>query len=69
VSRPPCDGGKIMPKVITKTGMIEAHCACGDSVEMPDKGLGRAYIASWRTRHQPPRRDDDTDLGAPGVRG
>jgi len=25
---------------------------CGDSIEAPDKGLGRAMVAAWRTRHQ-----------------
>lgn len=52
--KPLCNGGREMPKVITTTGYIEVHCSCGDSIKMPDKGLGRATIAAWKSRHQPP---------------
>lgn len=27
---------------------------CKDSIEVPDKGIGRAILAAWRTRHQHP---------------
>jgi len=55
MTKPLCDGGKERPRIITKTGYIEVKCACGDSIEMPDKGLGRAAIAAWKSRHQPPK--------------
>lgn len=25
---------------------------CEDGIDMPNKGLGRAYVAAWATRHQ-----------------
>ena len=41
---------------VTTTGSrIDAVCeVCGDGAEAPNKGLGRAVIAAWRTRHQHP---------------
>ncbi len=50
--RPACDNARILPKVITTVGMIEAVCDCGDSIKMPDQGLGRAAVQAWLTRHQ-----------------
>jgi len=30
-----------------------ARCAtCGESVDLPNQGLGRATLAAWRTQHQ-----------------
>lgn len=35
--------------------IIKETCAvCGKSLSVPNKGLGRAKIAAWRTRHQHP---------------
>jgi hypothetical protein len=32
---------------------IQTKCeACGDSCGVRDQGLGRAYLAAWKTRHQ-----------------
>lgn len=33
-------------------GRIIAACRCGAGESWPDKGLGRAHAAAWRTRHQ-----------------
>lgn len=34
-------------------GRIRLDCAtCGEGLDVPDKGLGRAAAAAWRTRHQ-----------------
>lgn len=33
-------------------GVIVAACTCGAGDTWPDKGLGRAHAAAWRTRHQ-----------------
>lgn len=33
-------------------GTLFAACMCGDGMTGPDKGLTRANIAAWRTRHQ-----------------
>ena len=36
----------------TKAG-IKATCnVCGQSTTAPNKGLGRAKVAAWKTRHQ-----------------
>lgn len=35
-----------------RDGMILAACHCGSGHQLPDKGLGRATIAAWWTRHQ-----------------
>lgn len=35
------------------TQRIVLRCAtCEEGVDVPDKGLGRATAAAWRTRHQ-----------------
>lgn len=39
-------------EVGVKGGEIIAACKCGDGVSYPDKGMGRAFVAAWRTRHQ-----------------
>lgn len=39
-------------EVGVKDGEIIAACRCGDGMVVADKGLGRAAIAAWRTRHQ-----------------
>ena len=34
-------------------GVIYATClGCGADTAQPDKGLGRAFVATWKTRHQ-----------------
>lgn len=34
-------------------GRIVWACAtCGAGIDAPDKGIGRAMIAAWRTQHQ-----------------
>lgn len=39
--------------VITTPQTLDGYCAeCGDSMRVPNKGLGRASVASWKTRHQ-----------------
>lgn len=35
-----------------KDGRIVAACVCGNGINVPDKGLGRAAVAAWKTRHQ-----------------
>jgi hypothetical protein len=33
---------------------IHEQCTvCAAVIEVPNKGLGRATLAAWRTRHQP----------------
>lgn len=32
-------------------GELTAACQCGDGLVVPDKGLGRALLATWKTRH------------------
>ena len=32
--------------------LSEACDVCKESVTVPNKGLGRAVLAAWRTRHQ-----------------
>jgi hypothetical protein len=32
--------------------IVEKCATCGDSIDLPNKGLGRANAAAWRTRHQ-----------------
>lgn len=39
-------------EVGVKDGEIVAACSCGAGDVWPDKGLGRAIAATWRTRHQ-----------------
>lgn len=36
----------------TLRGVIVAAYACGAGDTWPDKGLGRAHAAAWRSRHQ-----------------
>jgi len=32
---------------------LTARCVtCGEGVDLPNKGLGRAMLAAWRTQHQ-----------------
>lgn len=36
-----------------KAGILTATCLiCGKKSSAPDKGIGRANLAAWRTRHQ-----------------
>ncbi len=36
-----------------ESGQIEATCGvCHMSITMPDKGLGRAMVATFKTQHQ-----------------
>lgn len=36
-----------------KNGRITAKCeTCQETADYPDKGLGRAHFAAWKTRHQ-----------------
>ncbi len=36
-----------------KNGKITAKCTrCGKSKTVPDKGIGRANLAAWKTQHQ-----------------
>lgn len=53
-ARRACGNAHRLPPVIAKAGHVEAVCNCGDSVTMPDTGLGRANVAAWLTRHQGP---------------
>lgn len=37
------------------TGRLSETCpVCKDGIDVPDKGLGRAVLAAWRTQHQHP---------------
>lgn len=36
----------------TKNGKITGRCPAGHTKVVPDKGLGRATLATWETRHQ-----------------
>ena len=36
----------------TTPDRIVAQCVCGESVDMPNKGLGRAMVAAFKSRHQ-----------------
>lgn len=39
-------------------GQVTASCdVCGKTCTMPDKGIGRANLAAWETRHQHPEED------------
>lgn len=42
-------------------GNIEASCVCGDTLTVPDKGLGRANYFAWLTRHQTHSPDPAAD--------
>ncbi len=35
-----------------RDGRILAACVCGSGGSVIDKGSGRAFVASWKTRHQ-----------------
>lgn len=35
-----------------KGGTIRATCSQGHTVTAPNKGLGRAKVAAWKSRHQ-----------------
>lgn len=39
-------------EVGVRDGEIVAACFCGAGEVWPDKGMGRAFAAAWRTRHQ-----------------
>ena len=39
-------------EVGVRDGEIIAACRCGAGEVWPDKGMGRAFAATWRTRHQ-----------------
>lgn len=39
-------------EVGTDGAEITAACRCGAGVIVPDKGLGRATVAAWKTQHQ-----------------
>lgn len=32
--------------------IVETCPVCKDGIDVPNKGLGRAVAAAWRTRHQ-----------------
>lgn len=53
--KPLCDGGRRTPAVMVKEGYIEERCSCGETCTVADKGLGRATLAAWKSRHQPPK--------------
>lgn len=36
----------------TRLGHVTTYCPLGHMITVPDKGLGRATSAAWRTRHQ-----------------
>lgn len=38
----------------TNETITETCPVCGETETVPNKGLGRAKIAAWRTRHQHP---------------
>lgn len=39
--------------VVTTPSTITGTCtACGEATTVPNKGLGRAVIGAWKTRHQ-----------------
>ncbi|MFS0884940.1 hypothetical protein [Aeromicrobium sp. 179-A 4D2 NHS] len=41
------------PTRVTTGGTITSTCGvCGETETAPDKGLGRAKVAAWETRHQ-----------------
>lgn len=44
-------------EVTRRDGLIVAACACGSGLSVSDKGLGRATVAAWRTRHADCTRD------------
>lgn len=33
-------------------GALVAACRCGGGLSVVDKGLGRAWVAAWKTQHQ-----------------
>ena len=36
----------------TESGRVTSVCSvCGDSVEAPNKGMGRAVVAAWESNH------------------
>ena len=35
-----------------RDGYLIAACVCGSGEHVRDKGLGRAVVAAWRTRHE-----------------
>ena len=35
-----------------RDGRLIAACRCGEGVDVPDTGLGRAVIGAWKTQHQ-----------------
>ena len=43
----------VVPYTVTREGgRIAVSCACGDTQDWPDKGMGRAHFGTWKTRHQ-----------------
>lgn len=45
----------------TSETITETCPVCGETETVPNKGLGRAKIAAWRTRHQHPEaRTEET---------
>jgi hypothetical protein len=40
-------------------GTISSYCWCGGEITVPNKGLGRAKLAAWETRHQHRREDTE----------
>lgn len=48
-----CDGAPVAPS--PRLGRLRAVCACGQSIEVADQGLGRAVLAAFRSRHQEDR--------------
>lgn len=39
--------------VLKRAGYLSAMCnKCKEKTSVPDKGLGRATLATWKTRHQ-----------------
>ena len=40
------------PEFRARDGEIIAACRCGAGEVWPNKGMGRAFAATWRTRHQ-----------------
>ena len=44
----------------TNETITETCRVCGETESVPNKGLGRAKIAAWRTRHRHPEARSQT---------
>lgn len=51
MTEPSTEKAHIAVTVVADTIVGKCH-ACGDRIQAPNKGLGRAVVATWRTRHQ-----------------